>query len=99
MPDANYTMPFLSDKDKEDIKFACDNKLDFIALSFVNSADNVREVREILAQNNFPNIQLISKIETKNAINKLDEIMAASDVIMVARGDLGLEIPYYEVPY
>ena len=99
LPDANYTMPFLSDKDKEDIKFACDNKLDFIALSFVNSADNVREVREILAQNNFPNIQLISKIETKNAINKLDEIIAASDGIMVARGDLGLEIPYYEVPY
>jgi pyruvate kinase len=99
LPDANYTMPFLSDKDKEDIKFACDNKLDFIALSFVNSADNVREVREILVQNNFQNIQLISKIETKNAINKLDEIIAASDGIMVARGDLGLEIPYYEVPY
>ena len=99
LPDANYTMPFLSSKDKEDIKFACDNKLDFIALSFVNSADNVRHVREILDKYNCPNIQLISKIETKNAINKLDEIIAISDGIMVARGDLGLEIPYYDVPY
>lgn len=99
LPDANYTMPFLSNKDKEDIKFACDNKLDFIALSFVNNADNVKQVREILAQNNYPNIQIISKIETRNAINKLDEIIAVSDGIMIARGDLGLEIPYYEVPY
>ena len=99
LPEAKYTMPFLSDKDRDDIKFACDNKLDFIALSFVNSADNVNQVRQILAENHAQNIQIISKIETKNAINNLDEIIEVSDGIMVARGDLGLEIPYYDVPY
>lgn len=99
LPDANYTMPFLSDKDKQDIQFACDNKLEFIALSFVNNAANVQTIRDILIKNNCQSIQIISKIETKNAIENLDQIIDVSDGIMVARGDLSLEIPYWEVPY
>ena len=99
LPDADYTMPFLSDKDKQDIQFACDNKLDFIALSFVNNADNVKMIRDILVKNKCQNIQIISKIETKNAIKNLDQIIDVSDGIMVARDDLSLEIPYWEVPY
>ncbi len=99
LPDADYTMPFLSEKDKQDIQFACDNKLDIIALSFVNNAANVEAIRDILAKNNSQNIQIISKIETKNAIKNLDKIIDVSDGIMVARGDLSLEIPYWEVPY
>ena len=87
-------MPFLSEKDKQDIQFACDNKLDIIALSFVNNAANVEAIRDILAKNNSQNIQIISKIETKNAIKNLDKIIDVSDGIMVARGDLSLEIPY-----
>ena len=99
LPDAEYTMPFLSKKDIDDIKFACNNKLDFIALSFVNNISDINAVRDILIKNNCQNIQLISKIETKNAIKNIDKIIDASDGIMVARGDLALEIPYYEVPY
>ncbi len=99
LPGSNYTMPFLSDKDKKDIKFACDNNLDYIAASFVNSKENVQAIREILIANNHPQIQIISKIETGKAIENLQEIIAASDGIMVARGDLGLEIPYYDLPY
>lgn len=99
LPNANYTIPFMSEKDEKDIKFAVENGFDFIAASFVNSAANVNEVRKILDENGGKHIQIISKIETMNAINAIEEIIEASDSIMVARGDLGLEIPYYEVPY
>lgn len=99
LPNADYSIPFMSDKDYNDILFAIENKFDFIAASFVNNASNVHEIRRILAERNANNIQIISKIETMNAINAIDEIIEASDSIMVARGDLGLEIPYYEVPH
>ena len=99
LPGSDYSMPFLSDKDRDDIKFACEQHLDCIAASFCNSAANVQEIRDILKQNGGEHIQIISKIETNSAINNLDSIIEASDGIMVARGDLGLEIPYYDVPY
>lgn len=99
LPNANYSMPFMSEKDYNDILFAIENDFDYIAASFVNSASNVYEIRKILNDNNAGHIQIISKIETMNAINLINEIIDASDSIMVARGDLGLEIPYYEVPY
>lgn len=99
LPGAEYKMPFLSKKDIDDINFACENKLDFIALSFVNSVANIKAVKDILIKNKCQYIQLISKIETRNAIKNIDQIIDASDGIMVARGDLSLEIPYYEVPY
>ncbi len=99
LPGSNYTLPFLSEKDKKDILFACDNNLDYIATSFTNSKANIDEVREILRKQNNFNIKIIAKIETGNGIENLDDIIEASDGIMVARGDLALEIPYYDVPY
>ncbi|MDE6476704.1 MAG: pyruvate kinase [Mycoplasmoidaceae bacterium] len=99
LPDTMYTMPFMSEKDKKDVQFAIDNNLDYIAASFVNSKENVNEIRAILKKNKNNHIQIISKIETTHAIKNIDEIIKASDGIMVARGDLALEIPYYDVPY
>ncbi|MEG1820956.1 MAG: pyruvate kinase, partial [Malacoplasma sp.] len=99
LPNANYSIPFLSDKDKNDVLFAIENDFNYIAASFVNSAKNVREIKEILASKNCTKIQIISKIETMNSIQAILEIIDESDGIMIARGDLGLEIPYYEVPY
>ncbi len=100
LPNTNYTMPFISKKDKEDIKFAVKNKLDFIALSFVNKAQDIIEVRNILSGYKAPDtLQIIAKIESTNAINNIDEIINETNGIMVARGDLGLEIPFYNIPY
>ncbi len=99
LPNATYSMPFMSEKDRADVQFACDHNLDYIAASFANSKENVEEIRKILKKNKNKHIQIISKIETTHAINNIDEIIEASDGIMVARGDLGLEIPYYDVPY
>ena len=98
LPNANYSIPFMSEKDRNDIIFAAKNNFDYIAASFINSADNVNDIRKILKENGGENIQIISKIETMNAIKAIDSIIDASDSIMVARGDLGLEIPYYDVP-
>lgn len=98
LPDANYSIPFMSEKDKNDIIFAVKNNFDYIAASFVNSADNVREIKKILKENGGEHIQIISKIETMTGIKSLEEIIDESDSIMVARGDLGLEVPYYDVP-
>lgn len=98
LPNANYSIPFMSEKDKNDIIFAAKNNFDYIAASFVNSANNVLEIRKILNENGGENVQIVSKIETMNAIEAIDEIINVSDCIMIARGDLGLEIPYYDVP-
>jgi pyruvate kinase len=99
LPNATYSMPFLSDKDKDDIKLACTKKFDYIAASFTNSADNIREIRAILSKMKCPEIKVIAKIESTDAIKNLNEIIRESDAIMIARGDLGVEIPYYDVPY
>lgn len=98
LPNSNYSIPFMSEKDRNDIIFAAKNNYDYIAASFVNSADNVREIRKILREQNAEHIQIVSKIETMAAIKALNEIIDESDAIMIARGDLGLEIPYYDVP-
>ncbi|TPE57068.1 pyruvate kinase [[Mycoplasma] falconis] len=99
IPGVDFSLPFLSPKDINDITWGAKYKVDYIAASFVNSAKNVKEVREILNANGGEHIQIISKIESQTAINNIDEIIEASDGIMIARGDLGLEIPYYDVPY
>lgn len=99
LPGVEFSMPFLAEKDKNDIKYGVEQGVDYIAASFVNSADNVKEIREILAKANGSDIQIISKIESQVGIDNIDAIIEASDGIMIARGDLGLEIPYYDVPY
>lgn len=100
LPNTSYSLPFISQKDRDDIKFAVDHQLDYIALSFVNSAANLKEVRQILTDLNAPkSLQLIAKIESTEAIKNVDEIIAETNGIMVARGDLALEIPFYNIPY
>ncbi|MDE5545068.1 MAG: pyruvate kinase [Malacoplasma sp.] len=98
LPNANYSIPFMSEKDKNDIIFAIKNNFDYIAASFVNSPRDVREIKKILQENGGEHIQIISKIETMAGVRLLDEIIEESDSVMVARGDLGLEVPYYDVP-
>nr|WP_081794309.1 pyruvate kinase [Mycoplasmoides pirum] len=99
LPNAHYSIPFLSQKDENDILFGIKNNVDYLALSFVNTVKDIKQVKEILKKNNAEHIKIISKIESTHAINNLDAIIDASDAIMVARGDLSLEIPYYVVPY
>ncbi len=99
IPGVEFSLPFLSDKDKSDVLFGIEQGIDYIAASFVNTAKDVNELRDILNKNNGSQIRIISKIESQTGINNIDAIIEASDGIMIARGDLGLEIPYYDVPY
>ncbi len=98
LPGVLFSMPFLSEKDINDIKYGCDLKVDFIAASFVSTAENVLQIRSILKEKNCEHIKVIPKIESQYAVDNFDQILKVADGIMVARGDLGLEIPYYEVP-
>ena len=97
VPGVNLNIEFLSPEDVADIVYACDKEGDFLALSFVNSKDNILAVREILKEHN-SNMKIISKIESGIALQNIDEIIEYSDGIMVARGDLGVEIPCEEIP-
>ncbi|OAL10353.1 pyruvate kinase [Candidatus Mycoplasma haematobovis] len=104
LPGADYSMDFLSEKDISDIKFAVDNGFEYIALSFVNSKENIQDVKKLILSYSkekavTSNLRVISKIETLKSCENIDEIIDESDAIMIARGDLGLEIPYYQVPY
>lgn len=98
IPGISLDIPFISEQDKKDIEFACSNAGDFLALSFVNSREDIEEVKKLLKKNNRSDMKIISKIESKTAIENLDEIIQASDGIMVARGDLGVEVPIQELP-
>ncbi len=98
LPDININTIYLSEKDKADIKFGIQEGVDIIALSFVNSKKDVDDVRKFLAKNGGKNIFLVSKIESKFGVDNLDEIIDASDGVMVARGDLGIEIGFEIVP-
>ena len=98
LPNVSVNLPALSPKDIEDLKFGCQNNIDFVAASFIRKADDVRQVRKVLKENGGERIQIISKIESQEGLDNFDEILAESDGIMVARGDLGVEIPVEEVP-
>lgn len=97
IPGAHLNLPGISEKDKEDIIFAIKNDLDFIAASFVRKPADVLAIRTILEEYN-SQIQIIAKIENQEGVDNLDNILAVSDGIMVARGDLGVEIPAEDVP-
>lgn len=97
VPGVAIDLPGVTEKDIKDIIFGIENKVDFIAASFIRKANDVLEIRRILEQFN-ADIHIIAKIENRQGVENIDEIIQASDGIMVARGDLGVEIPAEEVP-
>ncbi|MEJ9228094.1 pyruvate kinase [Peribacillus butanolivorans] len=98
VPGVSVNLPGITEKDEQDILFGIEQGIDFVAASFVRRASDVLEVRELLQQNGAEHIQIIPKIENQEGVDRLDEILEVSDGLMVARGDLGVEIPAEEVP-
>lgn len=98
VPGSKLSLPFISEKDKEDIAFAVKEDFDFIAASFTRSAQDILDLRTELEKHNCHKIRIIAKIENSEGVDNIDEIIRVSDGIMVARGDLGVEIPLEEVP-
>lgn len=98
LPGVTTTLPGVTERDVEHILFGLNNDVEIIAMSFVRKAADVLEVRQILADHQAEHVQIISKIENEEGVTNIDEIIAVSDGIMVARGDLGVEIPFEEVP-
>ncbi|MDH6365258.1 pyruvate kinase [Enterococcus sp. PF1-24] len=97
-PGVSISLPGITEKDADDIRFGLANDIDFIAASFVRKAQDVLEIREILEETEMTHVQIISKIESQEGIENIDEIIKVSDGIMVARGDMGVEIPAELVP-
>ena len=97
-PNVKLNMPFLSEQDKKDLEYGIKIGAEMYALSFVQDGACVKEVREYLLQHGAKEVCLISKIESQSGVDNIDEIIAASDGIMVARGDLGVELPYEKLP-
>ena len=98
VPNVELSMPYISEKDYSDILFGIQNDYDFIAASFVRTAADVQEIRKILEEHGGQDIRIISKIENMQGVQNIDEILRVSDGIMVARGDMGVEIPLEDVP-
>lgn len=98
VPGASLNLPGLTDKDRSDIEFGIKNGVNFIAASFVRRTSDVLEIKEILEKHDALHVQIIPKIENQEGVDNLDEIISVSDGLMVARGDLGVEIPVEEVP-
>jgi pyruvate kinase len=98
VPGVSISLPGITEKDAADILFGIEQGIDFIAASFVRKASDVLEIRELLERHNASHIQIIAKIENQQGVENLDEILEVSDGLMVARGDLGVEIPAEEVP-
>lgn len=98
VPNVELTMPYISEKDYNDIVFGVENDYDYIAASFVRTADDVLAIRQILKEKGGTDIKIISKIENMQGVQNIDEIIRVSDGVMVARGDMGVEIPLEDVP-
>ncbi len=98
VPDVNLTMDYMSQKDIDDICFGIEQGVDYIAASFVRSAFDVLEIKRILEQNGGENIQIIAKIENRQGVNNAEHIIKVCEGIMIARGDMGVEIPFEELP-
>lgn len=99
LPNVSVNLPALAEKDINDLKFGCEQGIDFVAASFIRKADDVLAVRKVLCENGGENVKIISKIENQEGLNNFDEILEVTDGVMVARGDLGVEIPVEEVPF
>ena len=98
VPGVKVNLPAITEKDRSDIEFGIEQGIDFIAASFVRKVSDVLAIREILEENNAEHIKIISKIENQEGVENLDEILQVSDGLMVARGDLGVEVPTEEMP-
>jgi len=98
VPGVVLHLDFISDKDKSDIVWACKNEVDFIAASFVRRASDILEIRQIMETNNNKDIKIIAKIENKEGVDNIDAIIDVVDGVMIARGDLGVEVPAEDVP-
>ena len=98
VPEVDLSMPYISDKDREDILFGISQDVDFIAASFVQKKEDILQLRKLLEKNGGEEIKIISKIENAQGVANIDDIIEVSDGIMVARGDMGVEIPCEEVP-
>lgn len=98
LPGVHTSLPGVTDRDREHIRFGISLDIDILAVSFVRKGDDIREIRQFLKDNGGSHIQIISKIENEEGLLNLEDILAASDGLMVARGDLGVEIPAEEVP-
>lgn len=98
VPDVHLSIPYLSDKDKFDIQFGIEQGVDFIAASFVRTADDVQQLRMLLDENGGAHINIIAKIENQQGVENIDGIVSLADGVMIARGDMGVEIPAEDVP-
>ena len=98
VPGVILNMPYISPKDKDDIEFACDQDLDFIAASFVRRPDDIKQLRALLASKGNTHIRIISKIENQEGVSNMEEIIKLSDGVMVARGDLGVDVDAWDLP-
>ena len=98
VPGAKLSMPYMSEKDRSDIEFGVDEGFDFIAASFVRRADDILEIRRILESKNCNTIKIIAKIENQEGVDNIEEILNVADGVMVARGDMGVEIDFTEIP-
>ncbi|BDF68788.1 pyruvate kinase [Oscillospiraceae bacterium] len=98
IPDTSIQLPALTDKDREDLKFAAENDFDIVAASFIRKASDIIDIREELAKWGGEDMRVMAKIENREGVDNFDEILEVADAIMVARGDLGVEIPAHEVP-
>ena len=98
VPGVSLSLPYMSQKDKEDIQFGIKAGFDFIAASFARSARDIMEIRHLLESEGCHNIRIIAKIENREGVENIDEILAVADGIMIARGDMGVEIDFTEIP-
>ena len=94
VPNVPVRLPAITEKDREDIQFGAEQQIDFIAASFVRNAECILEIRAFLKECKAPNIPIIAKIENAEGIKNIEEIIRCADGIMIARGDLGVEIPF-----
>lgn len=99
LPGVRLRLPGITPKDKEDVLFAIENDYDFIAMSFVRNKENIQELKDFLQAHNADHIKIISKVENEEALENLEDIVKYSDWVMVARGDLWIEVPIQELPY
>ena len=98
VPDVNLSLPYMNEQDAQDIRFGAALGFDFIAASFTRCADDIAEIRQILAEEKRENVRIIAKIENLAGVENIEEIISIADGIMVARGDLGVEIPLEQIP-